>query len=76
VDLAPGLRAREEARSDRKAKVELFEQIRREYDYTSFPVRPKIRSFRIGSRSFHRASAKHIICLRSLIPAKWSSFQR
>jgi hypothetical protein len=30
--LVPGLRAREETRLDRRAKVELFEQIRREYD--------------------------------------------
>jgi len=32
-DLVPGIRAGEETRLDRRAKVELFEQIRREYDH-------------------------------------------
>ena len=33
MDLVPGLGARKETGLDRRAKVELFEQIRREYDY-------------------------------------------
>jgi hypothetical protein len=42
----------------------------------SFSVNPKIRSLRMGSCSFHKTKAKQIVCFRSLIPARPSSFQR
>jgi hypothetical protein len=35
-----------------------------------------MRSFRIGSRPFQNASAKHSVCRSSQIPASPSSFQR
>ena len=40
------------------------------------PVSPKMRSFRIGSRPFQNASARHMRCSRSQIPASPSSLQR
>jgi hypothetical protein len=42
----------------------------------SLLVRPNMRSFRMGSRPFHSASAKHSCCLSSEIPANPSSPQR
>ena len=42
----------------------------------SGPVRPKIRSFRIGSRPFQNASARQSVCRSSQIPPRPSSLQR
>jgi hypothetical protein len=42
----------------------------------SGPARPNIRSFRIGSLPFQKASAKHSVCRSSQIPASPSSLQR
>ena len=44
--------------------------------FPSFPVSPKMRSFRMGSRPFQNASAKHMRCSRSQIPASPSSLHR
>jgi hypothetical protein len=54
VDLAP-IRAREETRSDKKAKVELFEQIRREYDYGVGTIKAVARKLGIRRRMLRKA---------------------
>jgi transposase len=55
VDLAPGIRAGEETRLDRRAKVELFEQIRREYDYGVGTIKGVARKLGIHRRMVREA---------------------
>ena len=55
MDLVPGLRAREETRLDKRAKVELFEQIRREYDYGVGTIKGVARKLGIHRRMVREA---------------------
>ena len=55
MDLVPGLRARKETGLDRRAKVELFEQIRREYDYGVGTIKGVARKLGIHRRMVREA---------------------
>jgi hypothetical protein len=66
VDLVPGLRAREETRLDKRAKVELFEQIRREYDYGVGTIKAVARKFGIHRRMVREALGDAVLRERKI----------
>ena len=57
MDLVSGWQARKEARLDRRAKVELFEQIRREYAYGVGTIKGVARKLGVHRRMVREALA-------------------